>query len=197
MLAYPADLQLMLSQRYTAQTITVTNGGVPDETAVQGMVRLDGQLVLHHPDVLLLLEGVNDLDPVNPSSSMQTALKALQSMIQDARNRRVRVIISTLLPEVPVSGPGNRANSARLIESFNTQLKAMALSQGALVVDTYSDFSAGNLNDWISPLDGLHPTAAGYQEMARVFFNTIQTTFELPQSMAMTLQRPRLLRTPL
>jgi lysophospholipase L1-like esterase len=194
-LAYPADLQTMLLQRYTAQTVAVRNDGNRDETAVGGMARLDGELVVFHPDVLLLLEGVNDLDPNNPTSSMQSALNALQSMIQDAHGRSVRVIISTLLPEVPVPGPGNRAKSASLIQPFNNLLGAMALRQGALLVDMYTDFENGNLSAWISPLDGLHPTAAGYQEMARVFFNKIQTTFELPPATTVTLHRPGSLRT--
>jgi lysophospholipase L1-like esterase len=181
-LAYPADLQALLSQRYTAQTITITNDGLSDETAVGGMARLPGQLAMYHPGVLLLLESVNDLDPSNATSSIQSALSALQAMIQDAQGQGVRVLISTLLPEVPVSGPGNRAKSVNLIAPFNALLKPMAVSQGAIVVDMYSAFENGDLSAWISPLDGLHPTAAGYQEMAQVFFTAIKTNFALSLS---------------
>lgn len=178
-LSYPTQLQAMLGQRYPAQTITMTNVGVQGQTAAAEAPLLDGQLTVVHPDVLLLLEGVNDLDENNPVGSMQSALNALQSMIQDAHQRGVRVVISTLLPEVMVTAPGDRANVANLIVPFNSQLVTMALGQGALVVDMYSDFLT-DLPDWISPLDGLHPTAAGYVEMARVFSNEIQTAFGVP-----------------
>ena len=51
------------------------------------------------PDVLLLLEGLNDLD--GTAAAQQTAISNLQSMIQMARGQGVRVIISTLLPQNP------------------------------------------------------------------------------------------------
>ena len=53
----------------------------------------------------------------------------------------------------------------------------MALANGALVVDLHSAFAA-DVPDWIGP-DGLHPTIAGYQEMAQLFFDTIRTSFEI------------------
>jgi hypothetical protein len=40
--------------------------------------------------------------------------------------------------------------------------------------------------DWISPFDGLHPTEAGSQEIARVWACVIQSTFELPLFSAAT-----------
>jgi hypothetical protein len=44
--------------------------------------------------------------------------------------------------------------------------------------------------DWISPYDGLHPTEAGYQEIARVWFNSIQNAFELPRGSTVTTGAP-------
>ena len=61
----------------------------------------------------------------------------------------------------------------------------MAKSEGALVVDLYAGFLA-DTPDWISPLDGLHPTPAGYQEMARLFFDTVRAMFEVPSASTST-----------
>jgi lysophospholipase L1-like esterase len=36
-----------------------------------------------------------------------------------------------------------------------------------------------DVTDWISPFDGLHPTAAGYQEIASVWFAAIRQSFEV------------------
>ena len=54
-LAYPAQLQMMLAQRYPAQSlsISVVNDGVQGETAVDGAGRLDNDLAIHRPDVPL------------------------------------------------------------------------------------------------------------------------------------------------
>jgi hypothetical protein len=84
------------------------------------------------------------------------------------------VIVGTLLPATPGALlPG----TVDLIDPFNTQLVPMALANGALVVDLHSAFAA-DVPDWIGP-DGLHPTIAGYQEMAQLFFDTIRTSFEI------------------
>jgi hypothetical protein len=72
--------------------------------------------------------------------------------------------------------------------------RSMQARQGALVIDMYSDLLT-NLNGWISPLDCLDQTAAAYQEMARVLFNTIQATFELSPA-ATTVRAPGPSRTP-
>jgi lysophospholipase L1-like esterase len=176
-LAYPAQLQTMLSQRYPAQAmaISVINDGVQGETAVLGTGRLDGELTAHMPDVLLLLEGVNDIAADDPSD-IGPAINALRSMIRDARGRGAKVLVGTLLPMIPGE---KRAGAADLIVPFNSQLVPMALSEGAVVVDLYSPFLA-DLTDWISPLDGLHPTPAGYQELALLFLNAIKANFEVP-----------------
>ena len=87
-------------------------------------------------------------------------------------------MVGTLLPEI--EGDVN-AGSWSFVVPFNNQLVPVATNAGALVVDLYSDI-ATNVADWISPFDGLHPTEAGYREMARVFFDNIKNAFELPQS---------------
>jgi acyl-CoA thioesterase-1 len=177
-LAYPQDLQGLLQQQYYAQTFTVSNAGVSDETTTQGLARLPGVLAAQSPDVLLLLEGVNDLN--GTTASQQTALNNLQSMIQLARGRNIRVIVATLLPQNLGGCSRCRVTSttASWIQPFNSLLQSMALGAGAQVVDMYAGLLP-DLTDWISPLDGEHPTAAGYQQMAQLFFKQIQSTLEV------------------
>ena len=186
-LAYPLDLQALLQQRYASQTISVFNDGVQGETTGYGLARLPAEIALHHPDVLLLLEGVNDLDE---GFDGQTALDNLRSMIRIARARNARVMVGTLLPQNPSGCSRCRvtAASAALIVPFNNLLKPMALAEGALVVDTYSGLLP-DLADWLSPLDGLHPTAAGYQQMAQLFFKQIIASFELPPAVLSPARR--------
>ena len=59
--SYPTQLAAMLADRYKSQSPTVANAGVPRETAFDGANRIDGVIDRVHPEVLLLLEGVNDL----------------------------------------------------------------------------------------------------------------------------------------
>ncbi len=177
-LAYPHDLQGLLTQRYYTQSFTVTNDGLQDEKTTQGLQRLSADLPKYRPDVLLLLEGVNDLD--GTTAAQQTALANLQSMIQMAQRQGTHVMISTLLPQNPGGCSACRvtATSASWIQPFNAALLQMADSAHVAVVDMYSAMQA-DIADWISPLDGEHPTAAGYQEMAQVFEQHIQAAFEV------------------
>ena len=85
---------------------------------------------------------------------------------------------------MPVIAGGVNGQASSLIVPFNNQLWGVATSAGATVVDLYSDI-ATDVTDWIA-YDGLHPTEAGYQEMARVWFNSIKSALELPVASTMT-----------
>lgn len=174
-LAYPGELQAALLQRYPAQPIVVVNDGLSGETAIQGAARLPGELARYHPQVVLLLEGVNDLHVSSGEAGIPPAISALQTSIQQAEGSGAVVVVGTLLPAVPGAlSPGTTG----LIVPFNAQLVPMAQGTGALVIDSYSAFLA-DMADWIGP-DGLHPSPAGYQELAQLFFAAIQANFERP-----------------
>jgi lysophospholipase L1-like esterase len=171
--AYPTDLQMLLGQRYTAQRIVVVGDGVVGETALQGAARLPGELASHRPDVVLLLEGVNDLHGPLPDGGIPEALAGISTMIQETRSAGIQILVGTLTPANPGALP---PDTAALIASFNAQLIPLAQANGATVVDLYSAFLT-DVPDWIGP-DGLHLTVAGYEEMAQLFFSAIRTNFE-------------------
>jgi lysophospholipase L1-like esterase len=203
--SYPAGLTTLLAQRYTAQgasridaftlgaadkTICTTDPPTPPTSGIvvinagcmgeqaglpATLSRLNDKIMRYHPDVLLLLEGVNDL---TAGVSIPGAVQGVQRLIFAARGLGVRVLVGTLLPEI---AGGARASPAYLIVPFNSLLVPVAQSAGATVVDLYGDIVT-DATDWISPYDGLHPTEAGYQEMARVWFNSIKNAFELPST---------------
>jgi lysophospholipase L1-like esterase len=178
--AYPADLQTGLRSRYTTQTaaITVENQGVSGETAAQGASRLSGVLSRGGYDVLLLLDGANDIT-TRDSQSVGPAVRAVQTMVRDAKSRGLLVFVATLPPQDP---QGSRGTGAILVAPFNDALKSMAASEGVPVVDVYDAFGA-NVADLID-VDGLHPTAAGYQKIADTFLASIRSTLEIAPSVA-------------
>jgi lysophospholipase L1-like esterase len=177
--AYPAVLARLLKQRYPGQSMTVVNDGKSGETAAQGADRLPRDQAAYHPDLLLLLEGINDLHGSVGPAGIPPAIAALNTMMVDARSRGVRVIVGTLLPANPGALlPGTVA----LIAPFNAQLVPVAAADGAVIVDLYSAFLA-DMTDWIGP-DGLHPTPAGYQELAQLFFGAVVKNFEVPSASA-------------
>lgn len=169
----------LLVARYTKQTFTVIKSGVNGEaasdditTAVDraGQDRLPLDLSRERPEVLLLMEGTNDLffDRVTGAS---LAIQALGQMIDTAKGQGVTVFIATIPPQRE-NGPFGRTEVARLIPGFNTQLKAMATARGATVVDVNAAMSA-DLDRYIGN-DDLHPTAEGLRLIGETFYAAVR-----------------------
>jgi lysophospholipase L1-like esterase len=182
-LSYPTDLQRLLDVRYQGQVpgAFVENDGLSGETTTQGRVRL--QTVVsqaNQPQVLLLLEGVNDL---SSTSGVTQAVLNLDAMVSFAKNRGLRVVVGTLPPENPIAPTGTgpscvaRNGGYAFVTPFNNALKIMAAAENIPVADVYQAFN-GDVTTLID-CDGLHPTALGYQTIAQSFFDVITKTFEV------------------
>jgi lysophospholipase L1-like esterase len=183
--SYPANLESMLKARYTtqAQSISVKNEGCSGETAQAGgttcppggVVRLPGVLVADNPQALLLLEGANDLSGGDPAA-ISPMIDALRTMVRQAKSRGIVVFLSTLTP-VRQNGTPPRGNGGFLLTApANDQIRFLATSEGAILVDSYAGFGSSP-DPYIGP-DGLHPTLAGYQKLAQIFFGAIGTNLE-------------------
>lgn len=171
--SYPSHLQLLLSERYRAQTVVVTNEGRAGEWAQDGQFRLPLTIERTQPppQALLLLEGVNDLNALG-SSGISRAEAAIESMARTGRTRQLRVFIATLPPQRP---GGARAGSADLVPELNRRIRTIARGEGAVLVDLEMIF--GTNYDLLSE-DGLHPNAEGYRVIANAFFDAIRADLE-------------------
>jgi len=174
--SYPADLQTLLSARYTTQSISVLDEGIGGEAVADGSRRLPGVLTRDRPDALLLLEGVNDLNALGVTT-IPNIESNLRTMVREARGRGITVFLATLTPQ---RAGGSRAFSVDLVEPTNARIRALAPAEGAVLVDLYRDFN-GELSLLIGA-DGLHPTVAGYQRIAESFFAAIRQRLEVVQA---------------
>jgi lysophospholipase L1-like esterase len=127
-------------------------------------------------DLVILLEGVNDLNGVRPVSSIAASLAR---MVQTAHARGVRVILSTLLPVVPDLVRDFYRVDPALVRQLNAQIREIARREAAVLVDLYVAFGGDVPNLALLSPDGLHPTDAGYQRMTGVFYDAIRRSFEL------------------
>jgi lysophospholipase L1-like esterase len=170
--AYPGQLQAMLAERYAAQTIEVLNRGIGGERLDEGRERLPGVLAADRPDVLLLLEGVNNIRNV-PTRELAGDL---DEMVRDARRRNIDVLLATLLP-VSDAREAGRPGTQRAIRDLNEEIAGIANKNGiGAPVDLHTLFLQ---NPSLLGMDGLHPTPVGYTRMAEVFFAAIQERFEV------------------
>ena len=173
--SYPAVLQRRLASYYRFQSPVVINVGSGGEEASTGALRFRNELMRHRPDVVLLMEGTNDLlDRPDIGRGADSALAALRQMVQDAKSMNVKVGLATVPPQ-RAGGLRNRDVVARLIPSFNERIRTLAMDEGVVLIDVY-DSMKDNLS--LIGVDDLHPTIHGYDVMAGVFLEAIKLSFE-------------------
>jgi lysophospholipase L1-like esterase len=186
--SYPTKLLGMLNARFPGEAFTMDNEGQPGEPAADGVSRLPCVFPLDHPNVLLLLEGINDLDVTfafRPTPSQEQMIVGyLRTDVSNAVAAGVPFIfVSTILPVTNCSptsmnchvGPSvnvdaSIANAA--ISQTNAIIKAGI--SGAIIVDGNAAFYANDptLASLIE-IDGLHGTPPGYTVLAQTFMNAI------------------------
>ena len=180
----------LLQERYTAQAFTVTNVGIPGEVASDdiadplgleaGQDRVGPEISARNPEVLMLMEGTNDLyhQQHDPEFAVLSAELALDRMVSIAQGSGVTVLLATIPPQRAPAPPGtvNRNAVAALVPVLNARIRAVAARRGAILVDVY-EAMVNNIPTLISG-DNLHPTAAGLRVIGETFFTTIRNTFD-------------------
>jgi lysophospholipase L1-like esterase len=166
--SYPAVLQGKLAATYTdqASSIVVTNQGVSNEPILDGVARFNQVFPSSQAEVVLLQEGVNNLNFVGPDTS--TGL--MRVMVQQAKSGNAKVYVGSMIPTV-VGRPRATTSPAALV-AYNNVLQIMCTQEGVTYVDLYTAMLAEA--ETLIGSDGLHPTEAGYRRIADLFFAAIQ-----------------------
>ena len=179
---YPSVLSTSLKARYTTQTdaIAVLNAGYPGESAGSAATLTRFSSVTSGFQVVLLMEGSNDLGTAYTSGSTFTdaAITGLQLMLRRAKTAGLRPYLATVPPMNPnACTPVCRGFAAGLVNAFNDRIRALAVAEGVTLVDVNRGFN-GDLT--LFSQDGLHPNASGYERIADTFFQSIKLTLEQP-----------------
>jgi lysophospholipase L1-like esterase len=145
----------------------------------KGALRLVDLLRATEPDVVILLDGVNDANDNTLGNVDQTAdliVSTLRDDVDQARKRGAKLVIwSTLLPEI--EGRPNTAGVDR-IPIVNDLIRAYESRTDAVLVDAFAAFEPQK--ELLIGVDGLHPTVAGYKKLAGLFLDAIAAHFQEP-----------------
>jgi lysophospholipase L1-like esterase len=166
---YVPKLARLLSQEY-GEGLELINSGIGGETSTEGVERLSSELRLYNPDLVLLLEGIVDVNSSNPRFPLVRA--NLNEMMRRVLRSGSQVIIATYPPLNP---EGFRINGIENVPRLNDVIRQEAKQQDVLVADHESDWS-GNMSG--QGPDGLHPNDSGYEMMAVTWLNSIQELLE-------------------
>lgn len=164
---YRDTLQLLLQG--TFRLGTVFNAGVDGESTVEGVGRIDNAIEAQDPQVILIMEGTND---ILAAIDIETIAFNLRQMVQKAYDERPDIIpfLAQLPPRFDpgpdgFDGPGNGR-----IDELNALLPDIAEDERAFIVDMNT------------PLDGhpelmsnpVHPSLTGYEVIAQQWYDAIE-----------------------
>ncbi len=186
---YPPRLEGLLIAR--GRNADVRNRGKAGETTVDGLTRINSVLA-EGGDVLLLMEGTNDL-PHNISP--ETIAFNLDEMAKRGERAGMVVGVATVIPRSPVANV-DRENI--LTQQLAETIRDMAGTSERALPDPFEEFiTTPNLyQDFYShdPDDPVgHPNARGYDKLAHVFFDLIVGVDSVPPVTGIT--RPQVGRT--
>jgi lysophospholipase L1-like esterase len=170
--SYPFKLQALLGARYTAQTITIANAGWAGRNAWEDRSRLASSIRDASPELVLLMEGANDLNSLaglpGTNAGVDATVAHMEDMVRDTVGRNIPVLLATLPPQRLPKGM-----AADLLPRYNAGLRSMAEKKGATIVDVNALLPASFIGQ-----DGLHPTEDGYQKLADIMFDAIKSRYE-------------------
>jgi lysophospholipase L1-like esterase len=170
---YPERLLSGLNVYHPPQRFTVFNEGLPGELVLNALPRFRMLLTSRRPEVVLLLEGINDIsndvDPVRVAA-------ALFQLVDAATTVGVPVVVATMYQTYSVTDPDGhyRSNGVGLLPAFNAEVRRRAA--GRLNVHLL-DLEPLMRNRSYVGADGIHLTDSGHEILASSFMERIESAF--------------------
>ena len=145
---YPSQLSRRIGRK-------VINAGVPGDTTADGLVRIEADVLLKAPRLVLITLGGNDL---KNRMSKDAAFDNLRQIVTRIHEAGAVAIIGGI--DIPFYGRG-----------FGAAYKKLAEDTGAVLIEDILADILGN-RDLMS--DPIHPNDAGYTVMAERFYTAIR-----------------------
>jgi lysophospholipase L1-like esterase len=175
---YPPRLQALLQA--AGVNATVLNRGVGGERTPDSLSRIDSVVAEGAPgDFFLLMEGTND---ISRAISPETTVFNLDEMARRAEVKNILALHATIIPRKPDA----KVDADNLLtDALNGRIRNLAGLRQRREADPYEVFrSTPNLFSgfYVVAADDPvgHPNAAGYDILARVFFNALQGIDTVP-----------------
>jgi lysophospholipase L1-like esterase len=159
--------------------------GVPGDTTLDGAERIDDDLNDHPAFYFLLMLGVNDV--IKADLSVDSSLENLSYIIDAAKARGMRVIVSTLTPSR--AHFSSYAYYWKNLNELSAGILGLARVKDVASIDTLSAFMNTNPPDgWKELLErvipevskGNHPNAEGHRIIASLFAPVLVSFPPLP-----------------
>jgi lysophospholipase L1-like esterase len=170
-LGYPPRLQVLLQT--AGVSATVLNRGLGGERTPDSLSRIDSVIAEGVPgDYLLLMEGTND---ISRAISPETTIFNLDEMARRAEAKNLLALHATVIPRKPDA----KVDADNILnDALNGRIRNLAGVRQRREADPYEVFrtTPNTFSFYVVAADDPvgHPNAAGYDILARVFFNALQ-----------------------
>ena len=159
--AYPEMVELGLRKLHGRNDISVVNAGISGQTTQDGLNRLDKDVLAHHPQLVTISFGLNDMTRI----PLETYRMNLEQLTKRCRDAGSEVILCTPNSVIDTTG--------RPIEKLVTYCEMICTVGRELFVPVCDQFRSGNLLKSRAPWtwrlnlsDEIHPNMAGHKRMA-------------------------------
>lgn len=169
---YPPQLGRALNLSGVATT--VINRSVPGATSADIMPWAAGEVALNQPDLLVLDIGTNDAAKL--PSGFEARYQQLTASIFAAKPG-VTIVASFIQYSAPSLGwgPAEQAVNDAIFRTVYQAVNGVAVLRPGFALANFARLPAGYLRT-----DGVHPTADGYQAMAREAYEPVAAWLTLP-----------------
>lgn len=169
-----ALLERRLQSKFgNARRVRVINAGVGGDTTLQGLARMDQDVLSHAPHWVLIMFGLNDASMIEPGPiprrvprlGMEQFRENLRLMVERCRVRGIKAVLMTPTPmneshparALPVYGehPINY-----MLERYAAVVREVASEVCAPLIDVYDYFIKRDDLPQLFP-DGVHPNVDG------------------------------------
>jgi lysophospholipase L1-like esterase len=144
---------------------TYINRGISGQSTSQMLLRFREDVISLHPEVVVILAGINDIAGETGASSPELTLDNIVSMAELARVHGIRPVLSSITPAKAI--PWNAGvRPVPEIARANRLIRGYCERSGIPFIDYYSAMAGpdGGMKPGLS-YDGVHPSAAGYAVM--------------------------------
>jgi len=166
--AYPEMLELAIRKAVPQAQVKVINAGISGHTTIQGLARLDRDVLQHKPNLVTISFGLNDMTRV-PEDQFVANLTTLVARCRDAK---AQVVLCT--PNAVIS------TDSRPVEKLIRYCDRIRELGRSLNVPLCDQFAAGESlrakDAWawrLTMSDEIHPNMDGHRRMAQELCRTV------------------------
>ncbi|WP_247235691.1 SGNH/GDSL hydrolase family protein [Telluribacter sp. SYSU D00476] len=158
--SYPHLVLKALKEKYPYAVINTIVTAIGGENSQKGNARLEKEVLVHRPDVLLIDYALNDR-----FIGLEKSKEAWEDMIRKALAQNIKVILVTPSPDqrVDILAADNP------LEQHTEQIRQLAIKYGIGLADPYVAFkkiaASGKLKEYMSHVN--HPNQSGHELIAQ------------------------------